>query len=403
MSLLAMLGSMSGMVSNIGPSFKTAGKMAIDAFKNLWEWIDNNLIQPFRDFFDWMGGAWDGIKEAGSTSFQAIWDFIDSVLIQPFVSFIELFSWENIKTAGEVTFDAIWTVIDTLLIQPFVSFIELFSWENIKTAGEVTFNALWSVIDTIFISPWKTFFGWFETIWTNIYDGAVFAFESAWNFIDFIFISPIKTTLDWLSSAWDSVYDGVTGAFSSAWGFIDNNFISPVLGFIDNLSFDSILDGITSAFTSAWDFISGIGTDIKDMFVSLGTDLAGVLKSPINGFIGAVNSLFASFKFSKTIDLPGLDPFTVGFDLSDWNIPMLAKGGIVTKPTLAMIGEGGGPEAVIPLDKAGGMGTQNFNITVNASGITDRTDKRTLAREIGNMIQQEMARNIGGTTMRGRY
>jgi hypothetical protein len=50
-----------------------------------------------------------------------------------------------------------------------------------------------------------------------------------------------------------------------------------------------------------------------------------------------------------------------------------------------------------------GGGGSTFNINVNANGITDRTDKRQLAREIGNMIQQEMSRSIGGTTMRGRY
>jgi SLT domain-containing protein len=34
----------------------------------------------------------------------------------------------------------------------------------------------------------------------------------------------------------------------------------------------------------------------------------------------------------------------------------LADGGVVTRPTLAMIGEGGESEAVIPLSKMGGMG-----------------------------------------------
>ena len=71
-----------------------------------------------------------------------------------------------------------------------------------------------------------------------------------------------------------------------------------------------------------------------------------------------------------------------------------------------MIGEDG-PEAVVPLThnnpSGAGMGGGTYNIIVNASGITDRTDKCNLAREIGNMIQQELARNLGGTTMRGRY
>jgi hypothetical protein len=54
-------------------------------------------------------------------------------------------------------------------------------------------------------------------------------------------------------------------------------------------------------------------------------------------------------------------------------IPMLAEGGIATGPTLAMIGEGRGPEAVIPLDKlegmlSGGFGGQNVVVTGRIQG-----------------------------------
>jgi hypothetical protein len=45
-------------------------------------------------------------------------------------------------------------------------------------------------------------------------------------------------------------------------------------------------------------------------------------------------------------------------------IPAMAAGGIVTGPTLAMIGEAG-PEAVIPLDRMGSMGGNNVTINVN--------------------------------------
>ena len=397
-----MLSSMSGLVSNIGPGFKAAGQMAIDAFKSLMTWFNDNLIQPIKDFIDNL--SWEKIKDGAVAVFEAIWNFIDSYLIQPFASFIELFSWENIKAAGEVTFNALWDVIDTVLIEPFNSFISLFSWDNITEAGEIAFTALWSAIDTAFVKPWKAYMEFNKAAWGILSDAVMTAFKASWAIIDAIFINPLKTAFDAFISAPGKIYSGLADAFSSAWDFVDSIFISPVVEFFDGLTFDNILDGITSAFSSAWDFISGIGTDITNLFVSLGTDLADVLKSPINGFISAINSLFSSLNFSKSIKNPftGTE-YSIGIDLSDWNIPMLADGGIVTKPTLAMIGEGGGPEAVIPLDKAGGMGTQNFNITVNASGITDRTDKRTLAREIGNMIQQEMARNIGGTTMRGRY
>ncbi len=44
------------------------------------------------------------------------------------------------------------------------------------------------------------------------------------------------------------------------------------------------------------------------------------------------------------------------------NIPGLADGGIVTRPTLAMVGERG-PEAVIPLNRANAMGGVTVNVT----------------------------------------
>jgi hypothetical protein len=47
-----------------------------------------------------------------------------------------------------------------------------------------------------------------------------------------------------------------------------------------------------------------------------------------------------------------------------FDIPRMAEGGVVNQPTLAMIGEAGA-EAVIPLDKMGGMGT---NVVVNVAG-----------------------------------
>ena len=54
-------------------------------------------------------------------------------------------------------------------------------------------------------------------------------------------------------------------------------------------------------------------------------------------------------------------------------IPFLADGGIVTGPTLAMIGEAGS-EAVIPLDRSGGIGGDTFNVTVQLPAGTDGDD-----------------------------
>ena len=81
------------------------------------------------------------------------------------------------------------------------------------------------------------------------------------------------------------------------------------------------------------------------------------------------------------------------------NIPALAEGGIVTSPTLALIGEAG-PEAVVPLSKGGGYGAHTFNISINVGGVTDRSDKRDLAMQISDEIQRELRRWGRGTTRR---
>jgi hypothetical protein len=89
----------------------------------------------------------------------------------------------------------------------------------------------------------------------------------------------------------------------------------------------------------------------------------GVYKAIFNGIATLWNNTIGKLSFEVPKWVPGLGG--KGFDVP--NIPMLAAGGIVTSPTLAMIGERG-PEAVIPLtgpNAGGGMGGNTVNINVS--------------------------------------
>ena len=93
--------------------------------------------------------------------------------------------------------------------------------------------------------------------------------------------------------------------------------------------------------------------------------VADVVKGALNGVITMMNFVIAGLNkihFELPSWIPGIGGKSFGINLP--NIPMLADGGIVTKPTLAMIGEAGA-EAVIPLSK-GGMG--GINVVVNVQG-----------------------------------
>jgi hypothetical protein len=89
-------------------------------------------------------------------------------------------------------------------------------------------------------------------------------------------------------------------------------------------------------------------------------------KAAANSIIDQINAAFDRIANMAKGPLGGILP-----DINVPDIPYLAKGGIVTRPTLAMIGEGRGPEAVIPLNRMGefGMGG-GMNITVQ-TGVGD--------------------------------
>jgi hypothetical protein len=89
--------------------------------------------------------------------------------------------------------------------------------------------------------------------------------------------------------------------------------------------------------------------------------LLNVVKGIFNGIGSAWNNTFGNISF-KIPNIPGLPGR--GTEVKFPKIPALAEGGVVTGPTLALIGEAG-PEAVVPLDRMGSMGGNNVTIHVN--------------------------------------
>lgn len=96
----------------------------------------------------------------------------------------------------------------------------------------------------------------------------------------------------------------------------------------------------------------------------------GYFETLINGWIMVINGVIRAWNMvpgHKDIGTLGhVKLGRVGQEQANGNrsaIPMMAAGGIVTGPTLALVGEAG-PEAVIPLDRLAGMGGNTYQITV---------------------------------------
>lgn len=117
--------------------------------------------------------------------------------------------------------------------------------------------------------------------------------------------------------------------------------------------FQNIIDFISDVFSGNW---SAAWQNIVNIFGNLFGMIVNLAKAPINGVISAINWVLSKINsISVTIPdwVPGVGGTTLGFNIP--TIPQLAEGGIATSPTLAEIGEGGEPEAVMPLSKLAAM------------------------------------------------
>jgi hypothetical protein len=131
---------------------------------------------------------------------------------------------------------------------------------------------------------------------------------------------------------------------------------------------------VGAALVTAYNRFEGFRNIVDSVFGALRFWINNVTIPALNGLLAVFKTVFngmamlwnnsigrLSFKFPSFV--PGFGG--KGFDVP--NIPMLADGGIVRSATLAVIGEAG-PEAVVPLSRAGEFGMGGSNVTINVNG-----------------------------------
>ncbi len=141
---------------------------------------------------------------------------------------------------------------------------------------------------------------------------------------------------------WDAVYDFVSGIITTVTDFVGDEidrqlaFFTAIPGFIGD-ALSTVADAITAPFTTGF---SGIKT--------------------------AWNNTVGGLGFSVPSWVPGIGG-------KEFRIPTLARGGVVTSPTIAMIGEAG-PERVTPLNGPDDPGRGGGPMTLIIRGGGSRWD-----------------------------
>jgi hypothetical protein len=193
----------------------------------------------------------------------------------------------------------------------------------------------------------------------------------------------------------------LTASFSALWVATGAVIILGIIAALVALQvkfdiFGKAIDGIKAGFMIWWGVVkfvfgaikSGF-EELKDLGEAIFDGIGGAFKGVINGVISALEKgLNFAIRGLNTI-LDGIDkaagPFVNFGSIPEVNLPRLAQGGIVTGPTIAMIGEGREPEAVIPLSQLGSFGVGGgANITVNVNG----GDPNSIVRALQQYVRQ---------------
>lgn len=155
-----------------------------------------------------------------------------------------------------------------------------------------------------------------------------------------------------------------------------------------------IWEGIKKVFSKVGEFFTGIWNTIKSKFTKIGTSIgeavSNAFKTVINSVITFAQNTINKFikAINKAISAINVIPGVNIKKLTEINIPKLATGGVVNRPTYAQIGEAG-REAVLPLDRnTEWMNELAKKINSNGGVVNVYLDGRLIQRQY-NQRQEE--------------
>jgi phage-related minor tail protein len=197
--------------------------------------------------------------------------------------------------------------------------------------------------------------------WDQISAAVVAAWDVIWNAIK----TAANAVGNFIAEWWPYLLAIFTGGLSILVGLIIDNW-------------DSIVAFVEGAVEKIGSFLSGMWDGIKEGLKSALNFAIGLINSAISG----INTLIAGANKVPGVSIPSIP-----------KIPMLADGGIATGPTLAMIGEGGDDEAVVPLPRGakeafgGGGGRQDLYIHLDGDEDLVRLFRRAIQNR-GGTVQE---------------
>lgn len=367
-ALDVLKGIFDDMFTAIGDAWAEHGEPIMAALSEALEHIRNTIVRLYEEFFKpiidkitttiqdvWQNSLEpvykklvDAVMEIGECLLQLYNDFIAPIIdwivtnivphVKKAIDNIIDYVGALLKTVGEV----IGGVIDVIKgVVQFITGVFTGDWEKAWEGIKNIFSGIWDAIKSIAKAAWENI--------KRIFDPTIIKefFSTCWETIKGVF----SGVGDWFSGLFTAAWEGI----KKAWGGVKEWF-SDIWTSIKNV-FGSVADWFKDVFTKAWTNVKNVFSKGGKIFDGIKDGILNGLKTVINGIIVGINKVIATpfrglnsaLNKLRNISIAGISPFTWLPSIRVPQIPKLAKGGIIDRATLAMIGERG-KEAIVPLE-----------------------------------------------------
>lgn len=281
--------TIAGWLGAVGPAI--AGIQA--ALAALMAWLTGTLLPGLLAFFSGPVG-WTVLAVAAVVAMAILFR-------KPITDF---FVW--LSTAITSGLQALWKwgePIRQFWAQAFGGIAEIArkAFEFVAGVVKWALQALYAIVYQLWVQPWI----------------------NLWNAV---LRRPVLTMADWIKGIWSQIVH-----------FFQSRVIQPIAN-----AWAALMRLLPDALKKVASFLTGIWNGIINTIRSAFRWVLQGIANQINAMTGAINVLIRAFNRLPGPDIPIIQQV---------QIPAFAEGGIVRRPTLAMVGEGGEPEYIIPASK----------------------------------------------------
>ena len=373
----------------------------VNLFGTMWEDLGPEVVAQLASITDEAYAAGDELQKMQEVKYDNLGDALKGLgrqlevellpLANELTSFLtDIFQEIDLSGLGEGLMGLIFTVTTTLgpAVQPLLDlFGSLFSADTFSSLGGVL-TGLQGPLQSLatFLQP---IIAAFVQMAQSVFPVFIQVGQTVAGAISQIFqaLSPLMAPLQQLAMSIFPAISAVVGAVGQAFINLVNVVMPPITGLISFLMpafqglltiLQNVINFITNIFTANW---SAAWQNVTNIFGTIWGGIVGLVKGPINAVIGIINSAIGAIN-SISVTIPDWVPLvggqTLGFNIPQ--IPMLATGGTIEQPMLAVVGDA--PETIVPHgntprnrallgEAAAGVGASiggtvvNFNVTIS--------------------------------------